>query len=166
MRIIGIDTPERGQCGWHEATVHLQGLIAGRPVVATPGARDDVDRYGRLLRYIEVDGTDAGLAQIADGFAIARYDSRDGYGHHPRQEAYIAAQATAHGQLAACAAAGSATPASKAPTTTVAGSAQNATDPRFPTCKAAKAAGHGPYTSDQVEYGWYRDADHDGIVCE
>ena len=55
--------------------------------------------------------------------------------------------------------------APKTPATTVA-PAHSGTDPRYPTCKAAKAAGYGPYTSDQAEYGWYRDADHDGIVCE
>lgn len=41
-----------------------------------------------------------------------------------------------------------------------------ATDPRFGTCKEAKAHGYGPYYSDEVEYGWYRDADSDGKVCE
>ncbi|EWT04936.1 hypothetical protein N864_15890 [Intrasporangium chromatireducens Q5-1] len=41
------------------------------------------------------------------------------------------------------------------------------TDPRFATCKAAKAAGYGPYRSGvDVEYGWYRDGDRDGTVCE
>jgi hypothetical protein len=41
------------------------------------------------------------------------------------------------------------------------------TDPRFDTCKAAKAAGYGPYRSGvDPEYDWYRDADSDGIVCE
>lgn len=40
-------------------------------------------------------------------------------------------------------------------------------DPRFATCKAAKAAGYGPYVQGQdLEYDWYRDADGDGIVCE
>lgn len=40
-------------------------------------------------------------------------------------------------------------------------------DPRFPTCKAAKAAGYGPYTRGRdPEYAWYRDADSDGVVCE
>ncbi|WP_286175848.1 DUF1524 domain-containing protein [Arthrobacter sp. NEB 688] len=42
-----------------------------------------------------------------------------------------------------------------------------ARDPRFATCRAAKAAGHGPYTRGRdPEYGWYRDGDSDGIVCE
>lgn len=40
-------------------------------------------------------------------------------------------------------------------------------DPRFATCKAAKAAGYGPYREGvDPEYDWYRDADHDGVVCE
>jgi hypothetical protein len=41
-----------------------------------------------------------------------------------------------------------------------------ATDPRFDTCKQAKAAGYGPYQRGDAEYGWYRDADNDGEVCE
>ena len=42
-----------------------------------------------------------------------------------------------------------------------------ALDPRFATCKAAKAAGYGPYyRGKDPEYAWYRDADGDGIVCE
>jgi uncharacterized protein DUF1524/excalibur calcium-binding domain-containing protein len=40
-------------------------------------------------------------------------------------------------------------------------------DPRFSTCAAAKAAGYGPYRQGiDPEYDWYRDADHDGTVCE
>lgn len=40
-------------------------------------------------------------------------------------------------------------------------------DPRFDTCKKAKAAGYGPYVKGvDPEYDWYRDADHDGVDCE
>jgi hypothetical protein len=40
-------------------------------------------------------------------------------------------------------------------------------DPQFSTCTAAKRAGYGPYRAGiDPEYGWYTDADHDGIVCE
>lgn len=39
-------------------------------------------------------------------------------------------------------------------------------DPRFASCKQAKANGFGPYTKYQIEYGYYTDADKDGIVCE
>ncbi|GIL37276.1 calcium-binding protein [Phycicoccus sp. DTK01] len=40
-------------------------------------------------------------------------------------------------------------------------------DPRFGSCRAALAAGYGPYVEGRdVEYGWYRDGDSDGTVCE
>jgi len=40
-------------------------------------------------------------------------------------------------------------------------------DPRFGTCRAAIAAGYGPYTQGvDPEYDWYRDSDGDGIDCE
>lgn len=43
----------------------------------------------------------------------------------------------------------------------------NGEDPRFDTCKEAIANGYGPYQENQdVEYGWYRDGDRDGIACE
>lgn len=45
--------------------------------------------------------------------------------------------------------------------------ADTATDPRFSSCKKAKAAGYGPYVSGvDPEYAWYRDGDNDGINCE
>jgi hypothetical protein len=48
-----------------------------------------------------------------------------------------------------------------------AGTTAAGTDPRFSTCAAAKAAVYGPYRQGiDPEYAWYRDADHDGIVCE
>lgn len=41
------------------------------------------------------------------------------------------------------------------------------TDPRFPSCRAANAAGYGDYRrGHDPEYEWYRDNDHDGTVCE
>jgi hypothetical protein len=46
------------------------------------------------------------------------------------------------------------------------GGSSGKTDPRFATCKAANAAGYGPYyRGTNVEYGWYRDANTDGKVC-
>lgn len=90
IRITGIDTPERGQCGYAEAAANLRRLTTGRTVVLSGSKRD---RYGRLVRYVDAGGVDAGLAQIRAGLATARYDSRDGYGRHPRQDVYVAADA-------------------------------------------------------------------------
>jgi endonuclease YncB( thermonuclease family) len=91
VRLVGIDTPERGQCGYTEATSALAGLTLNRSVGLIPGARDDTDRYGRLLRYVDASGTDPALTLLQRGLAVARYDSRDGYGPHPREAAYVTA---------------------------------------------------------------------------
>ena len=92
VRLIGIDAPERGECEADAATWTLASMVDGQPVSLTPGGDgEDTDRYGRLLRYVDVAGVDAGLRLVADGVAAARYDSRDGYGAHDREAAYVAA---------------------------------------------------------------------------
>lgn len=167
VRLIGIDTPERGQCGYTEAALTLAAIIQNRPVVLVPGARTDKDRYGRLLRYVEVDGVDVNLEMIRSGRAIARYDSRDGYGRHPREDIYIAAD-EASPSTNYCAPAPSATQAPARLADPVAPAAPTgALDPRFGTCKEAKAHGYGPYVRGvDAEYDWYTDRDRDGVVCE
>lgn len=59
-------------------------------------------------------------------------------------------------------------PASTRPPLTVVGpTTTGSLDPRFSTCKKAKAAGYGPYVKGtDPEYAWYIDRDSDGIVCE
>ena len=91
VRPIGIDTPEKGQCGFEEAKQALEKLLASGPATFYSGTTSDKDKYDRLLRYIEVEGIDVGLNLISNGFAIARYDSRDGYGSHDRESEYIKA---------------------------------------------------------------------------
>jgi endonuclease YncB( thermonuclease family) len=94
VRFIGIDTPERGECGFSQATAYLRALVGDGAVTLTAvRGRDDRDRYGRLLRYVGAGGRDLGLALIQTGYGRARYDSRDGYGSHPRQIQYVKADA-------------------------------------------------------------------------
>lgn len=92
VRLGGIDSPEVGQCGHDQATRKMQQLVLDKTVTLAE-TDEDHDKYGRLLRYIDVDGKDAGLEMIKSGLAIARYDSRDGYGFHPREPRYIEADA-------------------------------------------------------------------------
>jgi endonuclease YncB( thermonuclease family) len=91
VRVIGIDTPERGDCGFVEASEELERLLSGGVVELLGGIADDRDRYDRLLRYLEVDGIDLGYLLIREGFAHAAYDSRSGYEEHPREDDYITA---------------------------------------------------------------------------
>ena len=95
VRVIGIDTPERGACGSAAATRHAQAIApaGSRIQLRNPASVVDHDRYGRSLRYVLTPaGRDVGLAQTRDG-AHARYDSTDGYQWHPRQARYHRADA-------------------------------------------------------------------------
>jgi hypothetical protein len=158
VRLIGMDAPETGECGYTAARNLLASYVVGKNLTLASGARDDKDRYGRLLRYVNIGSTDAGLKLIQAGRAIARYDSRDGYGRHDREATYIKADAASKNANVCTTAPRATAPAPFAP---------SPTDPRFATCKAAKAAGYGPYyVGKDPEYHWYRDADSDGKVCE
>jgi endonuclease YncB( thermonuclease family) len=168
VRIIGIDAPEAGRCGADEATAHLSALVTGQAVTVTPGARDDVDRYGRILRYIAVNGVDAGLDQIDVGLAIARYDSRDGYGGHPREAAYVAADEAVPNvecaPVAEPAAAPAFSPVEASPSAPAA--APERQDPAYANCDAVRAAGAAPIHPGDP--GWQQkfDRDRDGVGCE
>jgi len=95
IRIIGIDTPERGECWFNPATDSLKRLIPSGTTIALelPEGENDTDAHGRLLRYVYTDsGINIGYRQITEGYAVARYDSRDGYPAHPKEEEYHQAQ--------------------------------------------------------------------------
>ena len=188
VRIIGIDTPERGECGYEEASTAIGRVLAkGAPItLERPAGQNDADSYGRLLRSVSTDaGVDLGLMQIEAGLAIARYDSRDGYPTHPREEAYRAAQLATQGPnrtvvTTACAggAAERAAPEVPAPTATPEGERWWAL---YSSCTKLKqnTVGHptGPFSASdpaQAEaYEWFAfgtgnrgDGDGDGIACE
>lgn len=89
VRLIGVDTPESGKCGYLSATQLANRIAPAGSVVrlGNPKSVQNADRYGRLLRYVNSSKWDVSGAQITHG-AWARYDSRDGYQHHPRQAKY------------------------------------------------------------------------------
>lgn len=71
VRLIGIDTAERGQCYYRQAKNELRDLILFQEVQLE---RDisDTDRYGRLLRYVYVDGVFVNEELVKDGHAKAK----------------------------------------------------------------------------------------------
>lgn len=90
VRIVGIDTPERSTCGYDKATASMERMVLGERVrlIKPRPSTDNRDRYDRMLRYVMRGKMDTGIRQIKRGLAIARYDSRDGYGFHPREDRY------------------------------------------------------------------------------
>ncbi|MCL4266082.1 MAG: thermonuclease family protein [Anaerolineae bacterium] len=69
LRYIGMDTPERGQPFFEEATEANRQLVEGQTVILVKDV-SETDRYGRLLRYIYLqDGTFVNAELVKRGFA-------------------------------------------------------------------------------------------------
>jgi len=79
VRYLGIDTPESGEYYAEEATARNKELVEGKTVELQRGDRDQ-DEYGRLLRYVYVDGVFVNAELIAQGYAKAYiFDPDDRY---------------------------------------------------------------------------------------
>ncbi|NPC44989.1 excalibur calcium-binding domain-containing protein [Nocardioides sp. zg-1230] len=72
VRMLGIDTPERGRCGADDATANLRRLAPVGSTVHLVSDRTQAakDRYGRLLRYVARQGGygDLSFRQAWDGY--------------------------------------------------------------------------------------------------
>lgn len=119
VRYIGIDTPETKhpsvgmECYGKEATTANERLVGGRTVVLEKDI-SETDRYGRLLRYVWLDGEMVNEWLVREGYAVvSTYPPDVKY-----QERLMAAQRTARrqskGLWMACD--GADTPAETAPT--------------------------------------------------
>ena len=79
VRYLGIDTPESGEYYAEEATTRNKGLVEGKTVELQRGSRNQ-DEYGRLLRYVYVDGIFVNSELVAEGYATAYiFDPDDRY---------------------------------------------------------------------------------------
>jgi endonuclease YncB( thermonuclease family) len=70
VRLIGIDTPEMGEDCYSQATQELTSLITGHLVYLEKDV-SETDKYGRLLRYIYVDGIFVNESLVFKGYAYA-----------------------------------------------------------------------------------------------
>jgi len=68
VRLLGINTPERGQPYYQEATNRLKELVEGKNVVLESDIQDK-DQYGRLLRFVFVDNLFVNLQLVKEGYA-------------------------------------------------------------------------------------------------
>ena len=79
VRLIGIDTPERGECGTDEASAYMEELALGRTVnLVSDPTQDAVDRFGRSLFYVDRDDRlDLGQEMVRAGWAEVFVFDRD-----------------------------------------------------------------------------------------
>ncbi len=68
IRLIGLNAPESGQSCSSEATAKLKEFVLGKEVTLEQDVSDK-DQYGRLLRYVYVDGTFVNLEMVRLGLA-------------------------------------------------------------------------------------------------
>jgi endonuclease YncB( thermonuclease family) len=165
VRIVGIDTPEAGECFGARATARARALALGRRVTLrgdpTQATRD---RYGRLLAYVRLPGgRDLGYQLVAGGFARV-YVFDDPFKRlDPYRAAERRAAASRSGLWGAC----SGQEGTGAPT----GSAGAGCHPSYTPCVPDV-----PYDLDCPDIGFtvrvvgsdeYRlDGDADGVGCE
>ncbi len=75
VRFIGIDTPETVdprksvQCYGKEASARMTELLSEKMVTLTSKPDEDKDEYGRLLRYVFLNGQDVGAMMLGEGYA-------------------------------------------------------------------------------------------------
>jgi micrococcal nuclease len=71
VRYIGMDAPERGDDASTSATLANAELVYGQEITMFQDVSDK-DRFGRLLRYVVVDGAFVNLRLVETGLALAR----------------------------------------------------------------------------------------------
>ncbi|WP_067429106.1 thermonuclease family protein [Nocardioides jensenii] len=100
VRLLGIDAPEvahppkPAECYATEATEQLKQLtpVGSTVVLTTDTGQPDIDRYGRMLRYVDDAATDA-ARELLDAGAARIYDTDQ---QLARESDYAAAAQDAH----------------------------------------------------------------------
>ena len=71
VRYIGIDTPERDDCFFWEATLRNRELVDERTVLLEICSESPVDQYGRTLAHVSVDDSLVNATLLNEGYARA-----------------------------------------------------------------------------------------------
>lgn len=153
VRVIGVDTPEIGQCGYGEASAATRRFIRDGVSLQNRNGRD---QYGRLLAYVvDARGRDLGTLLLRRGLANARYDSTDGYDWHPHQSRYRRLDGRVRHRCGR-------------PTDGLGGPEpyRRPAGQPFPNCDAAASVGAAPLRRGDPGWNPELDGDGDGSACE
>ena len=97
VRLLGIDTDERGGPCYKEAKERLEELVLDKDVQLESDT-EDKDRYGRYLRFIFLDGRNIDLQLVGEGLAVARFSP----GNEKYKNVIIAAEKQARKNKMGC----------------------------------------------------------------
>jgi micrococcal nuclease len=97
VRLLGIDADEKGYPCYDAARLRLEEMVLGK-TVKLESDRQDLDQYGRQLRYIFLGSENIDEKLVAEGLAIARF--------YPENQKYkeeiVAAEAQASKNKTGC----------------------------------------------------------------
>ncbi len=100
VRLLSIDTAEKGEKCFKEAKERLEQLILNKEVILEKEEKDK-DQYKRLLRHIFIEETNGevyvNLLLVKEGLAIARF-----YEDKKYKEEILEAEKTARGNKMGC----------------------------------------------------------------
>ena len=74
VRMLGMDTDEKGYPCWAAAKDELERLVLNKRVLLETDS-EDKDQYGRLLRWVWLNETLVNFELVRSGLAVARFDS-------------------------------------------------------------------------------------------
>ena len=72
VRLLGIDADEKGYSCYDAGRLRLEELVLGKTVLLERDS-EDLDQYGRQLRYLFLNGENINQKMVAEGLAIARF---------------------------------------------------------------------------------------------
>ena len=84
VRLVGINTPERGEYLYSEAKAFLESQVANKTVELEYG-KTKKDRYGRLLAYIYINNENVNEKIVENGFGNVYFLEKDKYERSFRQ---------------------------------------------------------------------------------
>ncbi len=90
VRLLGMDTDEKGYPCYNVAKKRLEALVLDKQVILEQ-TDENKDMYGRYLRYIILDGVNVDIQMVREGLAVARLSTANSgkYDDEVRQaEAY------------------------------------------------------------------------------
>jgi micrococcal nuclease len=82
VRLLGLNSPEHDECHGPQAALALEALLAGAELEIIGDGSDDIDRFGRLLRYLYADDRLVNLVMIENGHGLAvtaQHEMSDGF---------------------------------------------------------------------------------------
>jgi micrococcal nuclease len=78
VRLLGIDTPEKGEFYYKESKGRMEQLVENKEVLLKKEG-ENKDKYGRILRYIFLNDTNINLLLVEEGFAICYFYEESKY---------------------------------------------------------------------------------------